>query len=112
MELLRFVRDVAIGQKSGPIDGDFAGRDLFRRALFQSLDRLLQQPCVGIEADCVHETGLLCAEDVSGAAQLEILERNGVPAAEVREVFEDAESALGLFLHVLRNHEITIRAMV
>ena len=66
----------------------------FERHLFalQFPDRLLQQPYIGVVADCFNVPVLFAAEQVAGAAQLEIESGDFEAGAQVAEFFEGGQT--------------------
>ena len=65
------------------------------------LDGLGQQPRVQVEPDRRHVAGLLAAEDVAGAADLEVGERDLEPGAQLRRVEDRLEPLARLLAHPL-----------
>jgi hypothetical protein len=59
-------------------------------------DGVLEQPGVGVETDLRDEAALLGAEQVAGAAQLQVLHGDVVAAAELGVVLQDAQPLLGV----------------
>src|SRR5690606_7044006 len=94
VQLLGGVRYVCIRKVRGALQGDLRRGERLARLLAQTTHRVLEQTGVGLQADGVDEARLLRAEDVACAPQLQVLQRNGVPAPQFREVLQDAEPAL------------------
>ena len=61
-----------------------------RFTVSSSMRRYMSKP------DRVHEARLLGAEQIAGAAQLEILERDAIARAELGVVLEHLQAALGV----------------
>ena len=62
--------------------------------------------------DGVHEARLLGAEQVAGAAHLEVLERDAIAGAELRVVLEHLQAALGVGVDGVGHEQIAVRAAV
>ena len=96
LELLRLVGDVVVGQVGVERQVEDRLRLLEdRRASLPAglalLDRVGQQARVEIEPDRGHVAGLLAAEDVPGAADLEVGQRDLEAGAELRRVEDRLE---------------------
>ena len=113
VQLLRFIRDVRVGDQRCPIH-----RNLCRRMLallpipFQLPNHPLEHPHVGVEADRVHEAGLSGAQDVTRTPQLEVLQRDPVAAPQLRVVLEHPQPLFGLVRHIFGDDEIAVRPVV
>src|SRR5690606_40098606 len=89
VELLGWLRNIAVGQVRPAFDGDLGRRVPVGLGLAaESTDRLFQEPGVRIQPDGVDEPGLFRTQDVTRAPQLQVLQRDGVAAAELGVVLE------------------------
>ena len=77
-----------------------AGRSLGALSpLHQAMDGLLEHAEIQVEADRLHEPRLLGAEQVAGAAHLEVLERDAVARAELGVMLEHLQPTLRIGVH-------------
>src|SRR5690606_33968274 len=115
VQLLRRLGDIGVGEERGALDRDLGWREALGGALLLLLhapDRFLEEPGVGIEAHGVEEAGLFGTEQVAGAAELEVLERDRVAAAELRVVLQDAQPLLRVLGDVPVRNEVAVRPVV
>src|SRR6185437_10403440 len=77
-----------------------------------SLDGLLQHLEVQIESHRMHETGLLGPEEVAGATQFHVLERDPVARSKLGVMLENLETALGIVVHSVGRKQIAVRTPV
>ena len=84
---------------------------VFEFLALQLADRLLEQLHVHLEADGLDVPALLAAEQVAGAADLEIERRHAESAAEVAELLDRGEPLLRNRRQVVfrRNQQVRVR---
>ena len=94
------VGDVGLGDEDGDAEvdlrGPFAVGGQLDLAGLQLGDLLVQHVLVELEADLADVAGLLLAEEVAGAADVEVLGGEGEAGAEAVEGAEDAQALFGL----------------
>ena len=90
-----------------------AGRSLGALSpLHHAIHRLVEHSQIELEAHRLHESRLLRAEQIAGAAELEILERHAIAGAELGVMLEHLQPALGVDIHGVRDEQIAVRAAV
>ena len=106
IELLVLVGDVVVRQVRAPVGQEpRLGLDLARLAL-QRRHRLLQQLHVQIEPQAHDEPALLGPQQVAGAADLQVLERDLEPHTQVVELLDHPQPLLGVLgQHAPRRHQ-------
>ena len=57
-------------------------------------DRFFQHALIELDADLAHVTGLLVAQKIAGAANVEIVARHRKPGAEIVERLQHLQAAL------------------
>ena len=93
-QALAHVGDVVLGQARGHRQADLRVDLGLVRLAAQLVDRLLEHLHVGLVADGGEVARLLGAEQVAGAADLEVEVREAEAAAELREILDRLEAAL------------------
>ena len=106
LQLLGLLGDVVVGEVrlDRQVDDGLRLLDLRRPILaprLALLDRLREQPRVQVEPDRGHVARLLPAEDVAGAADLEVGQRDLEAGTQLRRVEDRLEPLAGLLAHPL-----------
>jgi hypothetical protein len=97
VQLLGRVGHVLVGEVGGPVHGDVRGGEALRSSCPRKrLTVFLEQAGVGVEPHGVDMAGLVRAQDIAGAPELQVLHGDGVAAAQLGVVLEDPEPLLRL----------------
>src|SRR6266550_850850 len=81
-------------------------------ALFQSPYGLFQPPEIHVESDGLYMPRLLAAEQVAGAPQFQIAERNAITRSQIRMMLEHLQTFLRLGVDKIGNEQVTEGATV
>src|SRR5256885_2033168 len=82
----------------------------WRAVALQRDDGLLQPPQVHVEPDGLRMTRLLAAEQVPGAAQLQVAQGDAIAGAQVRVVLQHLESFLRVRVDEIGHEQIAVGA--
>ena len=117
IELRVVIRHVIIGEVRRSIQRDVRRRPLFPLrpspfAAFQRAHRLFQPAEIHVEADGLDVPRLLTSQQISGAPQLEITQRDAIPRSQISMMLEYLQTFLRLCINQVGNEEIAERAAV
>ena len=113
MKLLVLVGHVRVRQVGAGLHRHLgAGILLLARPVAHAFDRLFHEAHVGVESHRMGEAGLVLAQQVAGAANLEVPERDLVPASQFGMVLQHLQPPLGLDGNRLRHDQVAVRAPV
>ena len=99
----------AVGEMRRTVQHHVRRRGLLRHPLApQTPHRLLQPPHVEVEADRVGVARLLRPQQIAGAADLEVLERDPVAGAEIGMMLEHLQPFLGVGVDRVGHQQVAV----